>query len=147
MPTGCQPSSAIWPTVMRKPEQRDAEAQHLAGGELDAGGARAVARQEVHRHAEQQREQHHRRAVVLGQEGRRRGDDAARQDAGEQARAPRAGAVATVSAVIAAQAVGSLWSANRSRSLFFCILPVAPSGIASTKTTSSGVHHLAILPS
>jgi hypothetical protein len=33
------------------------------------------------------------------------------------------------------------------RSLFFCILPVAPSGIASTNTTSSGVHHLAILPS
>jgi hypothetical protein len=32
-------------------------------------------------------------------------------------------------------------------SMFFCILPVAPSGIASTNTTSSGVHHLAILPS
>ena len=39
------------------------------------------------------------------------------------------------------------WSWNCSRSLFFWILPVAPSGIASTKTTSSGVHHLAILPS
>ena len=43
--------------------------------------------------------------------------------------------------------VGRRCSRNWSRSLFFCILPVAPSGIASTNTTSSGVHHLAILPS
>ena len=34
-----------------------------------------------------------------------------------------------------------------SRSRFFSILPVAPSGIASTKTTSSGIHHLAMRPS
>ncbi len=27
---GCQPRSAIWPSVMRKPEQRDAEAQQRA---------------------------------------------------------------------------------------------------------------------
>jgi len=45
------------------------------------------------------------------------------------------------------QAVGSLWPLSISRSFIFCILPVAPSGMASTKTTSSGVHHLAILPS
>ena len=65
-------------------EQGDADAQHLARGELDAGGARAVAGEEVHRHAEQQREQHHRRAVVLREEGRRRGDDHAGQHPGEQ---------------------------------------------------------------
>ena len=65
-------------------EQGDADAQHLARGELDAGGARAFARQEVHRHAEQQGEQHDRRAVVLGEEGRGRGDNRAGQHAREQ---------------------------------------------------------------
>ena len=93
-------------------EQRDADAQHLAGGELDAGGARAFARQEVHRHAEQQREQHHRRAVVLGQEGRRRGDDRAGQHAGKQRaglrRRRRLRVRSCVPSSAVAQAVGSL---------------------------------------
>ncbi len=44
-------------------------------------------------------------------------------------------------------AVGRTWSAKRARRTFLSILPVAPSGMSSTKTTSSGVHHLAILPS
>ena len=129
-------------------QQRDADAQHLARGELDARRARPVARQEVHRHAQQQREQHDRRAVVLGQEGRGRGDHGAGQHAGTR-RAPGVAdrRARNVRPAAWAQAVGRRWSRNCSRSLFFCILPVAPSGIASTNTTSSGVHHLAILPS
>src|SRR5262249_54086805 len=47
----------------------------------------------------------------------------------------------------AACALGSTYSLNISRKASLLILPVAPSGIFSTKTTSSGVHHLAILPS
>ena len=46
-----------------------------------------------------------------------------------------------------AHAVGSVWCLNCSRRRFLSIFPVAPSGMESTKTTSSGVHHLAMRPS
>src|SRR5690606_34030000 len=47
----------------------------------------------------------------------------------------------------AGPAVGSMQSANCTRSFVLRILPVAPNGMDSTSCTSSGVHHLAILPS
>ena len=45
------------------------------------------------------------------------------------------------------QAVGSLCPLKSSRSLVFRSLPVAVCGNCSTNTTSSGIHHFAILPS
>ena len=57
---------------------------------------------------------------------------------------------ATSSAKVAicwTQAVGSRYSRNISRNRCFSIFPVAPNGMLSTNATSSGVHHLAILPS
>ena len=63
--TGCRSSSAISRAVIRK--QRDAEPQHGAAGEADAGLAAVDVAQEVHRHAEQQREQHHRPGIMIGQ--------------------------------------------------------------------------------
>src|SRR4051794_12660691 len=46
----------------------------------------------------------------------------------------------------AATALGRTKSLNRSRNTVLRILPVAVCGISSTKTTSSGIHQLAILP-
>src|SRR4051812_1427183 len=46
----------------------------------------------------------------------------------------------------AATAPGRTKSLNRSRNTVLRILPVAVCGISSTKTTSSGIHQLAILP-
>src|SRR5437763_1142971 len=46
-----------------------------------------------------------------------------------------------------AAAFGNLYALNCSRSAVFRIFPVAVCGMASTKTISSGIHHLAILPS
>src|SRR6516164_9247069 len=46
----------------------------------------------------------------------------------------------------AAATLGRTKSLNRSRSTVFWILPVAVCGISSTKTTSSGIHQLAIFP-
>jgi len=40
---------------------------------------------------------------------------------------------------------GNTYPANRLRSSIFWILPVAVCGISSTKTTSSGIHHFAVL--
>ncbi|MOA18330.1 hypothetical protein D3C78_1386400 [compost metagenome] len=70
-------------------EQRHTHAQHLAGSELDAGLAHAVDGEEVDRHPQQQREQHDRCAVVLGEEGGRRGDHGADDDARHQGPATR----------------------------------------------------------
>ena len=68
--------------------------------------------------------------------------------ASEAVIAPRVGGGRKLThAVRAVQAAASRWSRQVSRSRFFCTLPVAPSGMLSTNTTSSGVHHLAILPS
>ncbi|MNE18767.1 hypothetical protein D3C80_1118210 [compost metagenome] len=69
-------------------QQRHADAQHRACGELDTGLARAIAGQKVQRHAEQQREQHHRRAVVLGEETRRGSDNQADDKTGGQISQP-----------------------------------------------------------
>ena len=49
--------------------------------------------------------------------------------------------------VMVLQAVGRRWPRNCSRSADLSIFPVLPRGMSSTKTTSSGVHHLATLPS
>ena len=43
--------------------------------------------------------------------------------------------------------VGSTYSRYNSRSLSFCSFPVAVCGSSSAKTTSSGFHHFATLPS
>ena len=84
MTTGCQPSSAICDEGDAHAQQRNADAQHFARGELDAGLAGPFAGQEVQGHAQQQREQHHRRVVVVGQEGGGRGHHGAGQEAGEE---------------------------------------------------------------
>src|SRR5207245_844866 len=49
--------------------------------------------------------------------------------------------------LLRARAVGSWYSRKRSRNAFFESLPVAVCGSSSTNTTSSGIHHFAILPS
>ncbi|MDF2467169.1 MAG: hypothetical protein K0Q43_5404 [Ramlibacter sp.] len=159
-PPVSRPNSPRNPSSRAEAQQRDADAQHLLGGELDAGAAGPVGREEIHRHAQQQREQHHRRAVVLRKERRRRADDGTGEHAGSQhAQAVRCMKQRTTPPWMPGRArhdnelgfhpyaLGRRRSWNCSRSLFFCILPVAPSGIASMNTTSSGVHHLAILPS
>ncbi|MNP64135.1 hypothetical protein D3C76_1596070 [compost metagenome] len=51
-------------------QQRHADAQHGAGGELDAGLAGTVIGKKIQGHAQQQGKQHDRRTVVLGQERR-----------------------------------------------------------------------------
>ncbi|MNQ67388.1 hypothetical protein D3C85_819100 [compost metagenome] len=51
-------------------QQRHADAQHGAGGELDTGLAGAVIGEKIQGHAQQQGKQHDRRTVVLGQERR-----------------------------------------------------------------------------
>ena len=64
-------------------KEPDGDPQDALGGELDAGDARALLREEIEGHAEQQREQHDRSAIALGQEGRGHGDDQADQHAGK----------------------------------------------------------------
>ena len=60
----------------------DADAQHLARRELYPGAAGPLGREEIHRHADQQREQHHRRTVVLREECRSGAHDRTGEHAG-----------------------------------------------------------------
>ena len=64
---GMAPRAVICAERDAHAEQRNADAQQRARGELDARYASPVGREEVQRHAEQQGKEHRRHMVVLGQ--------------------------------------------------------------------------------